>query len=127
MYVADKIYTNSHYLKVVVVNEETPGYIKPAPFRQAVKTVVSHSVADTAPKPKADEPDLYYQTSPDSPYFCVVCHKSYKGFGPLKNHLKIKHGNDLVIKCDKCDTEFKDGKALGRHKLQKMDCSKYKK
>ena len=45
-----------------------------------MKTVVSHSVADAAPKPKADEPDLYYQTSPDSRYFFVVCHKSYKAY-----------------------------------------------
>ena len=55
-----------------------------------------------------------------------ICHKHYKNYGTLMNHLKKVHGKTLVLKCDKCETEFSDGKAFGLHKARKTDCSIYK-
>ena len=103
---------------------DTPGYISNLRTSIKPKSAVSHSVAATPLATVPSVAKLFYQTSEDSKYFCVVCHNSYKNMGPLENHLRIKHGKTLVISCEKCGTVFDDGKALNRHMKRKTDCTK---
>ena len=103
------------------MTKDTPGYlpILSATSRSAAAPPSSNGEGD-------NEIKLYYQTSPESDLFCVICHKHYKNYGTLMNHLKKVHGKTLVLNCDKCETEFNDGKAFGLHKARKTDCSIYK-
>ena len=107
-----------------MVNDDTPGYIVNMMVTKP-KSATSHSVA-APPSDGASEVQLFYQTSPESDLFCVLCHKNYKNFGPLMNHLRKSHGKTLVLTCEKCNTTFDDGKAFGLHKNLKRDCSKFK-
>ena len=110
----------SFFLQIKVVTKETPGYLP-------ILSATSHSVAAPPSSEGAGDIKLYYQTSPESDLFCVICHKNYKNYGTLMNHLKKVHGKTLVLKCDKCETEFTDGKAFGLHNGRKTDCTKFKK
>ena len=103
------------------MTEDTPGYIADVQTSIKPKSAVSHSVA--APPSAREVAKLFYQTSEESKYFCVICHSSYKNMTPLENHLRNKHGRTLVISCKKCGTVFEDGKALNRHMKRKTDCS----
>ena len=106
------------------VTEETPGYAPQVLVRKP-RSAISHTSA--APAAPATEVQLYYETKEEGKYFCVKCHKPYKSFGTLGNHLRTQHGKTLVFKCSKCDTIFEDGKALSYHRKLKTDCSKLKK
>ena len=114
-------YVTKLFLQVISVTKDTLGYlpILSATSRSAAAPPSSNGEGD-------NEIKLYYQTSPESDLFCVICHKHYKNYGTLMNHLKKVHGKTLVLKCDKCETEFNDGKAFGLHKARKTDCSIYK-
>ena len=90
------------------------------------KSAISLSIAATPPE-RTSEAKLYYQTTPESDMFCLICHKNYKNFGPLMNHLRKSHGKILILRCEKCETTFDDGKAFGLHLGRKTDCSKFKK
>ena len=107
-------------VKVLHVTETTPGYM-PA---ETPRPVVANSVAAVAPKPASSTVKLFYQTSASQDFYCVKCHKGYKSLGTLGNHLRVKHGQTLVIKCDRCHTIFEDAKALNRHMKAKTDCTK---
>ena len=106
--------------QVLIVNEETPGYM-PQP---KIKSVVSHSVAADPEPVSSSTVKMYYQTPPSEDFICIICHSRYKSLGTMKNHLRVKHGQTLVIKCDKCNTVFDDAKALNRHTKSKNDCTK---
>ena len=112
------------FVQVRLVTPDTPGFI-PNVLTSKPKTATSNSCAATSSE-KANV-RLYYQTSAESDLYCVVCHKSYKSFGTLKNHLRKNHGKNLELKCEKCDTTFDDGKSFGLHMARKTDCSKLKK
>ena len=106
--------------KVLLVTIDTPGYMA------SLKSAVTHSIA-AAPKPVSTSSaavKLYYQTpASKDDFICLLCHKSYKSLGTMGNHLRVKHGQTLVIKCDKCNTVFVDAKALNRHTKAKTDCT----
>ena len=76
---------------------DTPGYIPNIQTSIKPKSAVSHSVAAPASATVPSDAKLFYQTTSDSKYFCVICHSSYKNMGPLENHLRKKHGKTLVI------------------------------
>ena len=110
---------------MMVVTADTPGYI-PNMLANKPKTAISLSVAVTPPE-RTSEVKLFYQTSPESDMFCLICHKNFKNYGPLMNHLRKIHGKTLILTCEKCETNFDNGKAFGLHISRKTDCSKFKK
>ena len=128
LHIFDKLcnFDNPALLQVEVVTEETPGYA-PQVLVSKPRSAISHTSAAPAAPPAATEVQLYYETKEEGKYFCVKCHKPYKSFGTLGNHLRTQHGKTLVFKCSKCDTIFEDGKALSYHRKLKTDCSKLKK
>ena len=115
--------------KVLLVTWETPGYISQplaSLMKEKPKSVVSHSdAAAVNPVPTSSTVKLFYQTpASKDDFICVICHKSYKSLGTMSNHLRTKHGQTLVIKCDLCHTVFEDARALNRHAKAKSVCTK---
>ena len=66
---------------------DTPGYTPSLKTSIKPKSAVSHSVAAPASATVPSVAKLFYQTSADSKYFCIICHAAYKSMGPLETYL----------------------------------------
>ena len=73
--------------KVLKVTADTPGYTPSLKTSIKPKSAVSHSVAAPASATVPSVAKLFYQTSADSKYFCIICHAAYKSMGPLETYL----------------------------------------
>ena len=73
--------------KVLKVTADTPGYTPSLKTSIMPKSAVSHSVAAPASATVPSVAKLFYQTSADSKYFCIICHAAYKSMGPLETYL----------------------------------------
>ena len=111
-------------LKFEVITDDTPGYIRQAPFtaKDADRAANKPIESLTSVAPSVQITDRLYTESEDG-YTCTICSAVYKQFGYLKNHLKKTHSKELIIYCFKCGTKFVDAKALNRHRKGKTDCA----